>query len=129
MTGILPDTNDAPNDYPSVTLTFPDTFAMRDAIIEAIRALSPEERVETIADMQFFATFAPEGPDTIKALTGFWRTLRDLFELEAAHPSAARDAIAWRQMRHMERRAAVHLMSAGIRGLHLPGCATFTTIH
>jgi hypothetical protein len=124
MTGILPIATAAPaiemqDIHTGIILTFDDCFALSAAIINIIRDLAPDERAETIADMQFFAAFAPERPDTIKALSAFWRTLADLFELEEMSPKEDDET------HHLERQAATHLMSAGIRDIHLPGCATF----
>lgn len=130
MTGILPIATAAPaieiqDINTGIIVTFDDCFALSAAIIETIRALSPEERAETIADMVFFTTFARTTPDQSKALNAFWTTVRDLFTIEAEHPDAEQGDEAWHEAQHLERRAAMHLMSAGIRDIHLPGCATF----
>ncbi|MDX0601806.1 hypothetical protein GOD78_10975 [Sinorhizobium medicae] len=112
-----------------VTLTFPDAFAMSAAIIETLRELSDAERAETIGDMTFFATFIRATPEEARAHHRFWKTLAKLFSYETEHPNAERGDAAWHEARHLERMAAAHLDSAGVRELHLPGCATFTTVH
>lgn len=108
-----------------IVLTFLDSFAMSAAIIETIRELSDAERAETIGDMTFFATFIRATPEEARAHHRFWRTVAKLFKLEADHPDTERGDAAWHEMRHLERHASTHLISAGVRELHLPGCATF----
>lgn len=124
-TGTAPASHDLDMSDTGLVLTFDHAFAMSAAIIGVIRDLSPDERTETIADMTFFASFARVPVHAAKALKAFWSTIGEVFALEADHPDIEQGDEVWHDIQHLERRAAINLSAAGIRDIHLPGCATF----